>query len=65
MSPLSRMCVSVCVLDYLCPQKLQFFQEEKNREIEALRQRITELEENQRAGGLGDNRLKRRRVQFD
>ncbi|GAA6233959.1 coiled-coil domain-containing protein 152 [Lates japonicus] len=46
-------------------RKLQFFQEEKNKEIEALRQRIKELEENQRASDLCDNRLKRRRVQFD
>ncbi|XP_041667584.1 coiled-coil domain-containing protein 152-like [Cheilinus undulatus] len=45
-------------------RKLQFFQEEKNREIEALRQRIKELEENQRAGGHSVNSLKRRKVQF-
>lgn len=43
-------------------QKLQFFQEEKNKEIEVLRQRIKELEENQRAGGLNDSRLKRRKM---
>ncbi|KAM4719176.1 LOW QUALITY PROTEIN: coiled-coil domain-containing protein 152 [Anableps anableps] len=34
-------------------RKLQFFQEEKNKEIAALRQRIKELEESQRAGSLG------------
>ncbi|XP_040915227.1 coiled-coil domain-containing protein 152-like [Toxotes jaculatrix] len=43
-------------------RKLQFFQEEKNKEIVALRQRIKELEENQRAGGLNDSRLKRRKI---
>ncbi|XP_022600159.1 coiled-coil domain-containing protein 152 [Seriola dumerili] len=43
-------------------RKLQFFQEEKNKEIVALRQRIKELEENQRACGLNDNRLKRRKI---
>ncbi|XP_038590482.1 coiled-coil domain-containing protein 152-like [Micropterus salmoides] len=43
-------------------RKLQFFQEEKNKEIEVLRQRIKELEENQRAGGLNDSRLKRRKM---
>ncbi|KAF7644914.1 hypothetical protein LDENG_00213770 [Lucifuga dentata] len=43
-------------------RKLQFFQEEKNKEILALRQRITELEEQQRAGSLADNRLKRRKI---
>ena len=42
-----------------CPQKLQSLQEEKNREIEALRQRIKELEANQRASVFTDNRLKR------
>ncbi|XP_023132219.1 coiled-coil domain-containing protein 152 [Amphiprion ocellaris] len=40
-------------------RKLQFFQEEKNKEILALRQRIKELEENQRS--LTDGRLKRRK----
>lgn len=39
-------------------QKLHFFQEEKNREIVALRQRIKELEENQ----PGCRRLKKRRM---
>ncbi|XP_049908280.1 coiled-coil domain-containing protein 152-like isoform X2 [Epinephelus moara] len=43
-------------------RKLQFFQEEKNKEIVALRQRIKELEENQRASGLSDSRLKRRKM---
>ncbi|XP_042364690.1 coiled-coil domain-containing protein 152-like [Plectropomus leopardus] len=43
-------------------RKLQFFQEEKNKEIVALRQRIKELEENQRVGGLSDSRLKRRKI---
>ncbi|XP_041826415.1 coiled-coil domain-containing protein 152-like [Melanotaenia boesemani] len=43
-------------------RKLQFFQEEKNKEIEALRQRIKELEENQRASSLSDSRLKRRKI---
>ncbi|XP_074473225.1 coiled-coil domain-containing protein 152 [Sebastes fasciatus] len=43
-------------------RKLQFFQEEKNKEIVALRQRIKELEENQRAGGFNDSRLKRRKM---
>ncbi|XP_026153762.1 coiled-coil domain-containing protein 152 [Mastacembelus armatus] len=42
-------------------RKLQFFQEEKNKEIVALRQRIKELEENQRAG-LNDSRLKKRKI---
>ncbi|XP_020563559.1 coiled-coil domain-containing protein 152 isoform X3 [Oryzias latipes] len=36
----------------LLMQKLQFFQEEKNKEITALRQRIRELEENQRVCSL-------------
>ncbi|AWP14919.1 putative coiled-coil domain-containing protein 152 [Scophthalmus maximus] len=40
-------------------RKLQLFQEEKNKEIAALRQRIKELEENQRTN---DSRLKRRKV---
>ncbi|XP_040013649.1 coiled-coil domain-containing protein 152-like isoform X2 [Xiphias gladius] len=43
-------------------RKLQFFQEEKNREIAALRHTIKELEENQRASGTNDNRLKRRKI---
>ncbi|XP_047426164.1 coiled-coil domain-containing protein 152-like [Mugil cephalus] len=43
-------------------RKLQFFQEEKNREIVALRQRIWELEESQRASSLTDSRLKRRKT---
>ncbi|XP_031711336.1 coiled-coil domain-containing protein 152 [Anarrhichthys ocellatus] len=47
---------------FVCPQKLQFFQEEKNKEIVALRQRIKELEENQRAGGFNDGRLKKRKI---
>ncbi|XP_034048416.1 coiled-coil domain-containing protein 152-like [Thalassophryne amazonica] len=43
-------------------RKLQFFQEEKNKEIVALRQRIKELEENQRVNSLSDNRLKKRKI---
>ncbi|XP_070781056.1 coiled-coil domain-containing protein 152 [Enoplosus armatus] len=43
-------------------RKLQFFQEEKNKEIVVLRQRIKELEENQRASGLSDSRLKKRKI---
>ncbi|XP_035523485.1 coiled-coil domain-containing protein 152-like [Morone saxatilis] len=43
-------------------RKLQFFQEEKNKEIVALRQRIKELEENQRPCGFSDGRLKRRKI---
>ena len=46
------------------PQKLQFFQEEKNKEIAALRQRIRELEENQHAAVFNDSRLKRRKIEF-
>lgn len=48
---------------FLCfSQKLQFFQEEKNKEIFALRQRIKELEENQRASSILDSRPKRRKI---
>ncbi|XP_054468930.1 coiled-coil domain-containing protein 152-like isoform X2 [Anoplopoma fimbria] len=43
-------------------RKLQFIQGEKNKEIVALRQRIKELEENQRADGFNDSRLKKRRI---
>ncbi|XP_075885453.1 coiled-coil domain-containing protein 152 [Nelusetta ayraudi] len=43
-------------------KKLHFFQEEKNKEIEALRQRIKELEEGQRACSVSDGRLKRRKI---
>nr|XP_043868864.1 coiled-coil domain-containing protein 152-like [Solea senegalensis] len=46
-------------------RKLQFMQEEKNREITSLRQRIKELEEKQRISSsisISDNRLKRRKV---
>ncbi|XP_028458270.1 coiled-coil domain-containing protein 152 isoform X2 [Perca flavescens] len=43
-------------------RKLQFFQEEKNKEIVALRQRIKELEESQRAGSFSDSRLKKRKI---
>ncbi|KAM6975848.1 uncharacterized protein ccdc152 [Tautogolabrus adspersus] len=43
-------------------RKLQFFQEEKNREIEVLRHRIKELEENQHVGGHNVNPLKRRKI---
>ncbi|XP_073334559.1 coiled-coil domain-containing protein 152 [Pagrus major] len=45
-------------------RKLQFFQEEKNKEIGALRQRIAELEENQRVCSLSDGRLKKRKISF-
>ncbi|XP_053195671.1 coiled-coil domain-containing protein 152-like [Scomber japonicus] len=52
---------------HLLPQsvfkrKLQYFQEEKNKEIVALRQRVKELEESQRVGGLNDGRLKKRKI---
>ncbi|KAM9338388.1 coiled-coil domain-containing protein 152 [Symphorus nematophorus] len=50
------------LLQSVFKRKLQFFQEEKNKEIVALRQRIKELEENQRACGLNDVRLKRRKI---
>ncbi|XP_047200344.1 coiled-coil domain-containing protein 152 [Hippoglossus stenolepis] len=43
-------------------RKLQFIQEEKNKEIGALRQRIKELEESQRCSGVSDSRLKRRKI---
>ncbi|KAL3041348.1 hypothetical protein OYC64_019532 [Pagothenia borchgrevinki] len=43
-------------------RKLQFFQEEKNKEIAVLRQRIKELEENQRVSVFSDSRLKKRKV---
>ncbi|XP_019965014.2 coiled-coil domain-containing protein 152 [Paralichthys olivaceus] len=43
-------------------RKLQFIQEEKNKEIGALRQRIKELEEIQRSSGVSDSRLKRRKM---
>ncbi|XP_044030080.1 coiled-coil domain-containing protein 152-like [Siniperca chuatsi] len=43
-------------------RKLQFFQEEKNKEIVVLRQRIKELEENQRASCLKNSRLKKRKI---
>lgn len=55
-------CVRLCGLTVCaCPQKLRFFQEEKNREIGALRQRIRELEENQRARSLDDGRQRKKR----
>ncbi|XP_024137897.1 coiled-coil domain-containing protein 152 [Oryzias melastigma] len=38
-------------------RKLQFFQEEKNKEVTALRQRIRELEENQRVCSLKRRKL--------
>ncbi|XP_051955471.1 coiled-coil domain-containing protein 152-like [Xyrauchen texanus] len=41
-------------------RKLQFIQEEKNKEIEALRQRVRELEQ-QSLHGLIDSRQKRRK----
>lgn len=43
-------------------RKLQFFQEEKNKEIFALSQRIKELEDNQRASSILDSRPKRRKI---
>ncbi|XP_070845561.1 coiled-coil domain-containing protein 152 [Chaetodon trifascialis] len=43
-------------------RKLQSFQEEKNKELVALRQRIRELEENQRTCGLNDSRQRKRRI---
>ncbi|XP_075993062.1 coiled-coil domain-containing protein 152 [Genypterus blacodes] len=43
-------------------RKLQFFQEEKKKEIVTLHQRIKELEENQRVCSLSDNSLKRRKT---
>jgi hypothetical protein len=45
----------------VCSQKFQFLQEEKNREVEALRQRIKELEK-QHASGFSDSRLKRKKI---
>lgn len=45
---------------FFCLQKLQFIQDEKNKEIEALRQRVKELEQ-QSLYGLMDPRLKRRK----
>ncbi|XP_072517353.1 coiled-coil domain-containing protein 152 [Salminus brasiliensis] len=42
-------------------RKLQFLQEEKNKEIEALRQRVKELEQ-QNLQGLSESRLKRRKM---
>lgn len=45
---------------FLCLQKLQFIQDEKNKEIEALRHRVKELEQ-QSLYGLMDPRLKRRK----
>ncbi|XP_061836787.1 coiled-coil domain-containing protein 152 [Nerophis lumbriciformis] len=43
-------------------RKLQFFQEEKTEQIEALRQRIKELEDNQQVGNPNDSRWKKRRT---
>ncbi|KAF3848778.1 hypothetical protein F7725_015275 [Dissostichus mawsoni] len=43
-------------------EKLQFFQEEKNKEIAVLRQRIKALEENQRVSVFRDSRLKKRKI---
>lgn len=45
----------------LCLQKLQFIQDEKNKEIEVLRQRVRDLEQ-QSLHGLMDSRLKRRKI---
>uniref|UniRef100_A0A3B1IVG3 Coiled-coil domain containing 152 n=1 Tax=Astyanax mexicanus TaxID=7994 RepID=A0A3B1IVG3_ASTMX len=42
-------------------RKLQFLQEEKNKEIEALRQRVKELEQ-QNLHSLSESRLKRRKI---
>uniref|UniRef100_A0A6Q2YJ10 Coiled-coil domain containing 152 n=1 Tax=Esox lucius TaxID=8010 RepID=A0A6Q2YJ10_ESOLU len=42
-------------------RKLQFFQEEKNREVETLRQRIKELEQ-LHVIRLSDSRLKRKKI---
>ncbi|KAM7369334.1 hypothetical protein PAMP_013609 [Pampus punctatissimus] len=52
---------------HLLPQsvfkrKLQYFQEEKNKEIVALRQRIKELEDSQRVSGLNDSCVKKRKI---
>ncbi|KAM7393263.1 hypothetical protein PAMA_008085 [Pampus argenteus] len=52
---------------HLLPQsvfkrKLQYFQEEKNKEIVALRQRIRELEDSQRVSGLNDSCVKKRKI---
>ncbi|XP_019739150.1 coiled-coil domain-containing protein 152 [Hippocampus comes] len=41
-------------------RKLQFMQEEKNKEIEALRQRVKELEDSQRVASLCSRSKKRR-----
>ncbi|XP_067340841.1 coiled-coil domain-containing protein 152-like isoform X3 [Channa argus] len=43
-------------------RKLQFFQEEKNKEILALHQRIKELEESQRSSSCNSSSLKRRKI---
>ncbi|XP_067430027.1 coiled-coil domain-containing protein 152-like isoform X1 [Thunnus thynnus] len=43
-------------------RKLMYIQEEKNKEIVALRQRIKELEESQRVGGFNDSRSKKRKI---
>ncbi|XP_054600640.1 coiled-coil domain-containing protein 152 isoform X2 [Nothobranchius furzeri] len=40
-------------------RKLQYFQEEKNKEISALRQRIRELEASQRASSLSDSKRRK------
>uniref|UniRef100_A0A1A8CSK7 Coiled-coil domain containing 152 n=1 Tax=Nothobranchius kadleci TaxID=1051664 RepID=A0A1A8CSK7_NOTKA len=40
-------------------RKLQYFQEEKNKEILALRQRIRELETSQRASSLSDSKRRK------
>ncbi|XP_056147147.1 coiled-coil domain-containing protein 152-like [Lampris incognitus] len=47
---------------HIYKRKLLSFQEEKNKEIDVLRQRIKELEERQRAISLSENCSKRRRV---
>lgn len=45
-------------------QKLQFLQEEKNKEIEALRQRVKELEQ-QSLRTFSESRLKRKKTWVD
>lgn len=45
----------------VCLQKLQFLQEEKNKEVEALRQRVKELEQ-QSLRTFSEPHLKRRKI---
>ncbi|KAM9794092.1 coiled-coil domain-containing protein 152-like isoform X2 [Syngnathus typhle] len=51
---------SVLSAQHFFKRKLQFIQEEKNKEIGVLRQRIKELEDNQRIGNLCSRSKKRR-----